>query len=89
LRNCDNALAMQIAERIRRSVEQLKDVQTPVTVSLGVATLPQHAADVRSLIEYADKSLYEAKHTGKNRVCCGWAGMFPAGDSIGSNQVVH
>jgi len=89
LRNCANALAMQIAERIRRSVEQLKDVQTPVTVSLGVATLPQHAADVRSLIEYADKSLYEAKHTGKNRVCCGWAGMFPAGDSIGSNQVVH
>ncbi|HOP75114.1 MAG TPA: sensor domain-containing diguanylate cyclase [Bacillota bacterium] len=89
LRNCANALAMQIAESIRRSVEQLKDVQAPVTVSLGVATLPQHAVDVKGLIEYADKSLYEAKHTGKNRVCCGWAGMFPVNSDIGSKQVVH
>lgn len=72
LRGCPNALAMQIAEGIRRSIEAMKDLQAPVTVSLGVATLPKHAVDVRSLLEYADKSLYEAKHTGKNRVCCGW-----------------
>jgi diguanylate cyclase (GGDEF)-like protein/putative nucleotidyltransferase with HDIG domain len=39
-----------------------------VTVSAGVATSPQHAADRDELIRLADSALYWAKEYGKNRV---------------------
>ena len=41
----------------------------PVTVSAGVATLPDHAADAEQLERVADGTLYWAKHKGKNRWC--------------------
>lgn len=72
LRDCDNRLALQIAERIRRSIEVGAELNSTVTVSLGVATLPEHAMDGKNLIEYADRSLYSAKNSGKNKVCCGF-----------------
>src|SRR5437016_1255373 len=40
----------------------------PVTVSAGVATSPQHAAERDELIRLADSALYWAKEYGKNRV---------------------
>ena len=39
-----------------------------MTLSVGVATLPAHAADVMNLIAAADAALYQAKATGRNRV---------------------
>ena len=40
-----------------------------VTVSIGVAALvPQRGSEPESLIKLADKALYEAKRTGRNRV---------------------
>lgn len=59
--------AMQVAERIRESVE--KSHRDPrVTVSIGVATFLDDTADPRQVIELADLALYEAKSKGKNRV---------------------
>lgn len=74
LTNTNNTTAMQIAERIRHSVVGIspKLVKAPVTISAGVATLPDHAKESDSLINFADKSLYQAKETGKNKVCCGF-----------------
>ena len=40
-----------------------------ITVSVGVATLPNNATDTTSLVEEADAALYSAKWTGRNRVC--------------------
>ena len=39
-----------------------------ITASLGVATIPDSAADVRALIAATDAALYAAKRGGKNRV---------------------
>lgn len=74
LSNTNNATAMQIADRIRQSIADIfpKLIKTPVTISAGVATLPDHAKERETLITFADKSLYQAKESGKNKVCCGF-----------------
>jgi diguanylate cyclase (GGDEF)-like protein len=39
-----------------------------ITISVGVATFPEHGKDAESLINSADAALYEAKEKGRNRV---------------------
>ncbi|PYN11382.1 MAG: hypothetical protein DME05_24520, partial [Candidatus Rokuibacteriota bacterium] len=56
------------ADRIRRVIEQHQFAHTPVTVSLGVASIPEDATNVDDLIVAADQALYDAKRTGRNRV---------------------
>ena len=41
----------------------------PLTISIGVSTFPYDATDMDKLINRADIALYEAKKTGKNKVC--------------------
>ncbi|MGM8213826.1 diguanylate cyclase domain-containing protein [Virgibacillus sp. W0430] len=58
---------VNLAERIRKKVERTSD--PPVTLSCGISTWKKERKDsVRDLFVRADKSLYEAKGTGKNRV---------------------
>lgn len=62
------------AERIRRSVMAMAiphapDVGGPVTISIGVAhTLPQLDDAPEAVFAQADAALYDAKHSGRNRV---------------------
>lgn len=73
--------AMIVAERIRKLVEVAGSPAVesfdagPVlatTVSCGVATcLPGESLCMEDLLEAADKALYEAKRSGRNRVCSG------------------
>lgn len=70
-----------VAERIRKMVEvagspPIEDLEAgplrATTVSCGVAScVPGEAFRMEDLLEAADKALYEAKRTGRNRVCCG------------------
>jgi diguanylate cyclase (GGDEF)-like protein len=64
--------ASRIAETIRAAIEDREILAGPhrlhVTTSIGVATLPAHAADAEELIAKADAALYHAKQTGRNRV---------------------
>jgi diguanylate cyclase (GGDEF)-like protein/putative nucleotidyltransferase with HDIG domain len=59
------AAASSVVDRI--GALKLEQVGT-VTVSVGVATSPQHAAERDELIRLADSALYWAKEYGKNRV---------------------
>lgn len=63
----DSAGARLVAERVRESVAALSipGVGT-VTVSIGVASVPEHAVDRDELMEAADRALYLAKRDGKN-----------------------
>jgi diguanylate cyclase (GGDEF)-like protein len=65
-------IAQRRAEEIRlRGSElhvQYRDKVLTITLSLGVAAFPQHAADVRSVVRLADDALYQAKKSGRNRV---------------------
>ncbi len=62
------------AEKIRKNIENTYfDYQEfqplgKITVSIGVATYPTDAQDEKLLLEIADKCLYKAKISGKNKV---------------------
>jgi diguanylate cyclase (GGDEF)-like protein len=63
--------AMGLAERLRGRIAADVAVgrdRTPVTVSVGVAWVPEHGQDLESLERAADAALYRAKRGGRNRV---------------------
>jgi diguanylate cyclase (GGDEF)-like protein/PAS domain S-box-containing protein len=68
----DLSTAKQVAERMRLRVTNIPMSTTAgevrITVSLGVATLKGEIMSLEELIADADKALYEAKETGRNRV---------------------
>lgn len=70
--NTNSGGSVLLAERIRRGIEKMTMPQPrfrlSVTVSLGVASL-KNKEDADSLFNRADQALYEAKASGRNRVC--------------------
>ena len=74
LNGADSAEARVIAERIRIAIQatEILGDERDVTVSLGIATYPEHAITVKELVEKADKALYAAKQTGRNK-CETWS----------------
>jgi diguanylate cyclase (GGDEF)-like protein len=64
--------ARVIAERLRAAVAAFALPSAPgvrVTVSVGIASWPRHAADTAGLIGAADAAMYAAKAQARNRVC--------------------
>ncbi len=68
--------ALEVAERLRESIAKTA-VNIPVglpiyfSVSIGVSTLSNKDINIDTLLSQADKALYEAKETGRNKVCVG------------------
>jgi len=75
LPNTGLAGALDVAERIRSDTENLvipamDGKETKITVSIGVcAATPAQGDDTDAFVNAAEKSLYAAKYTGRNRVC--------------------
>jgi diguanylate cyclase (GGDEF)-like protein len=76
LPNTDASGAMNIAERIRLNISNVlipcaDGTETKITISIGVKTQsPWRENSLDNFIAGADKALYKAKETGRNRVCC-------------------
>jgi diguanylate cyclase (GGDEF)-like protein len=68
----DAGAGKAVAERMRSLIElfpfRAEGRLLQVTVSIGIAAWPGHSETIRDLIIDADKALYEAKHSGKNKV---------------------
>ena len=63
------AAGTRVARRIRTAVARLTAGNvTPVTITVGVASLPGQATDRGGLIAAADAALYYGKRSGENRV---------------------
>jgi diguanylate cyclase (GGDEF)-like protein len=60
--------AVVVAERIRQQIEESRFEGLGITVSIGVASYPEHGTEIDALIKAADGAMYEAKTAGKNRV---------------------
>ncbi len=72
LADTDRTLAAETAERIRESVAtrvfEAGSTRFQVTLSIGGAMYPSDSKHGREILEKADKSLYRAKETGRNRL---------------------
>ena len=69
----DPEAARERAESLRLAMRDLKvshdgNPLGQVTISLGLAMLPQHGTRVAALVAAADAALYEAKKRGRNRL---------------------
>jgi diguanylate cyclase (GGDEF)-like protein len=66
------AAATGVAERIRRTMESspfMANGQTfAATVSIGVASYPDHGATLDAILKRADEAMYASKAGGKNRI---------------------
>ncbi len=73
LPHADQTQALQVAERIRKTVAghqfrgKKADQPLQITVSIGVASTPLNAKTKAELIDRADQALYLAKSEGRNR----------------------
>ena len=75
LRDLDSAGAYQVADRVRSTIaaEPINPGATftggpvAVTVSMGIAVFPQDGTTAAALMDAADRALYAAKRTGRNR----------------------
>lgn len=70
------ALAIDIAERIRTNLEERlagsfeeidRQAEETITASIGIACYPEHGTTIERLLKNVDTALYRAKNTGKNR----------------------
>ncbi|WP_265949342.1 diguanylate cyclase [Dechloromonas sp. A34] len=65
-----------VAERLRRTVEDMVVDGLKVTISLGTATFPELPSESSErLVEAADGALYRSKENGRNRVTAATAEM--------------
>ena len=76
LRNPSPGIAMEIGERIRQNVRDMDlleaGVTERVTVSIGVASGQFSDEAIDDIVERADRALYAAKRTGRDRVVEAW-----------------
>jgi len=61
-------IALRIAERIRKTIEKEPCGGVNITVSIGVSSIEHNATGPNELLDQADKALYIAKKSGRNRV---------------------
>jgi two-component system, cell cycle response regulator len=78
--------ALQVSEKIRTLFATKKyqfgsDTVTK-TLSIGIAHFPSDADSIWKVIKFADLALYEAKHTGRNRVVEFEPRLFSDGDAF-------
>ena len=68
----DSETAIQVAERLRASMEEapikVANQELHVTVSIGVSRKDENTLQLETLIARADQAMYIAKHKGRNRV---------------------
>lgn len=74
LENHTSEEAFNVAENIRKGISKNNKIQqerftSPITISIGISSYPDDATTMDSFIEKADKAMYFAKGSGRNKTC--------------------
>ncbi len=70
LPDIDIRLAAKIANRVRQAIKEDSTSGVQITMSFGVSSIKLNAHAPSELTNQADKALYIAKESGRNRVVC-------------------
>jgi diguanylate cyclase (GGDEF)-like protein len=63
--------AKVLGDRLSEAIERVSGPSgTPVGISIGVVSCPQHAVDAERLLDLADGAMYRAKAAGSRVVVC-------------------
>jgi diguanylate cyclase (GGDEF)-like protein len=72
LENMASVKALEISERIRNQIEKrtfnIEEARLKATLSIGIASYPEHGEEAKVLLQTADDALYLSKKNGRNRV---------------------
>jgi diguanylate cyclase (GGDEF)-like protein len=64
--------AFEVAQRIRKAIAGMPldthGKQVPTTVSIGIASFPEHGEELAAIMNRADQAMYNSKQRGRNRV---------------------
>jgi len=80
--------ALELAERLRRNIQQMagqgieKGANLTVTASLGLCQSSSGPHDLAQMLKRADEALYVAKHGGRNRVQCATTPVDPKANPV-------
>jgi diguanylate cyclase (GGDEF)-like protein len=61
--------AYKMAERVRKKIEDDRDLPDYLTISGGVVSYPYNKKTFKKLMEMVDECLYYAKENGRNQIC--------------------
>lgn len=71
LPNADNAIALELAERMRKAIEDYQFVfdgkKIKLTISIGISESRPSFKTYTDLLDDADRKLYQSKNAGRNR----------------------
>ncbi len=74
LTNTDISQAVMLAERIRSAIFEYSfkydGIRSQLSISVGIASFPKDADNIKDLVKRADDAVYMAKESGRNKVCC-------------------
>lgn len=84
LAGVDSGGGLKVAERIRRAIEDHRflsreGLSARLTVSIGLASHPEHAPTKELLLDLADRAMYRGKETTRNVVYMAAAELPPSG----------
>jgi diguanylate cyclase (GGDEF)-like protein len=77
LSDTDQDEALKFSQELKETIDSYaipninSDVKSIITVSMGISTTSEnYNADIDTLLKYADKALYKAKTSGRDKIVC-------------------
>jgi diguanylate cyclase (GGDEF)-like protein len=71
LPEAESTQAVKASGRIRAAIEntslEISGEDISITVSIGIASYPEHGTEIHETMSKADKALYKSKERGRNR----------------------
>lgn len=66
LPKCTSKKAFELAEQLRIAITKISSIDFRLSISLGIASFPEHGLDADEILTIADHALYCAKRQGRN-----------------------